>query len=190
MSYPLDYTISCKDSVVSSETTDDILLKFWEIENVPIKKHLIAEEAACEKLFIDATIRKPIDRFVVQLPFRSSGIKLGLSYRASAKKRFFSLERKLTANTELKNRYIKFIQESIDVGRLEQVPKEPLGNPNCHYLPQHCLDKPDSARTKLRVVFDGSARLTSSRSPNDCLLVGSKLQNDLSYVLVRFKFFE
>ena len=96
----LDYAISSNVSVVS-ETTDDLLSKFWELENILIKKHLTEEEAACEKHFNDTTIWKPDGRFVVQLPFRPSDIKLGLS-RASALKRFFSLERKLNANPELK----------------------------------------------------------------------------------------
>ena len=41
----LDYAISSNVSVVS-ETTDDLLSKFWELENILIKKHLTEEEAA------------------------------------------------------------------------------------------------------------------------------------------------
>ena len=48
VSNPLDYVISSNVSVVS-ETTDDLLLKFWELQNIPMKKHLTAEETACEK---------------------------------------------------------------------------------------------------------------------------------------------
>ena len=87
VSNPLNYAISSNVSVVS-ETTDDLLSKFWELENIPIKKHLIAEEVACGKHFIDTTIWKPDCRFVIQLPFRSSDTKLGLS-RSNALKRFF-----------------------------------------------------------------------------------------------------
>ena len=189
VSNPLDYSISSNVSVISTETTDDLLSRFWELENVPIKKHLTAEEAACEQHFNDTTIQKPDGRFVVQLPFRSTDTKLGLS-RASALKRFFSLERKLNANPELKRKYIEFIQEFIDLGHMEQVPKEELDNPNCYYLPHHCVHKPDSTTTKLRVVFDASARTTSGHSLNDCLLVGPKLQDDLFNILVRFRFFK
>ena len=103
------------DSVVSAETTDDLLSKFWDLENVPIKKHLNAEEAACEHHFDDTTIQKPDGRFVVQLPFRPNGTKLGHS-RASALKHFFSLEHKLNANPELKRKYNAFIQQFIDLG--------------------------------------------------------------------------
>ena len=162
-------------------------MKFWELEIVPIKKHLTAEEAACEKHFDDTTIQKPDCRFVVQLPFRSNGIKLGHS-SASALKRFFSLERKLNANRQLKRKYIAFIQEFIDLGHMELIPEIELDNPNCYYLPRHCVHKQDSTTTKLRVVFDASAKTTSRHSLNDCLLVGPKLQDDLFNILVRFRF--
>ena len=49
--------------------------------------------------------------------------------------------------------------------------------------------KEGSTTTKLRVVFDASAKTTTGFSPIDCLLVGPKLQDDLFNILVRFRFF-
>ena len=77
---------------VVSETKDDLLSKFRELENIPIEKHLTAEEEGWEKHFKDTNIRKPDGRLVVKLPFGSSDTKLSLS-RASALKPYFSLER-------------------------------------------------------------------------------------------------
>ena len=71
-------------------------------------------------------------------------------------KRFFSLERKLNANTELKKKYIAFMQEIIDLGYMEQVPEKELDNPNCYYLRNHCVHKPYSSTRKSRVVSDAS----------------------------------
>ena len=105
-------------------------------------------------------------------------------------KRFLSLERKLNANAELKKKYIAFIQEFIGLGHMEQVNENELDNPNCYYCPHHCVHKPDSTTTKLRVVFDASARTTSGHSSNDCLLVGPKLQADLFNVSICFRFFK
>ena len=188
VSNPLVYTIGSNVSVVFAETTDD-LSKFWEVEIVPIKKDLTAEAAACEKHFDDTTIQKPDGRFVVQLPFRSNGIKLGHS-KARALKLIFSLECKLNANLELKRKYIAFMQEFIDLGHLELIPEKELDNPNCYYTPHHCVHKADSSTTKLRVVFDASAKTTSGHSLNDCLLINPKLQDDLFNILVRFRIFK
>lgn len=41
-----------------------------------------------------------------------------------------------------------------------------------YYLPHHAVMKPDSTTTKLRVVFDGSAKTTSGLSLNDVQHVG------------------
>ena len=56
-----------------------------------------------------------------------------------------------------------------------------------HYLPHHCVAK-DSHTTKLRLVYDASAR-TSRDNPslNDCLYRGPVLLPDLTGVLLRFR---
>ena len=54
------------------------------------------------------------------------------------------------------------------------------------YLPHHFVLK-DSSTTKLRVVFDASAKTSSGVSLNDKLLVGPKLQDDLVPLLIRFR---
>ena len=50
--------------------------------------------------------------------------------------------------------------------------------------------KEGSTITKLRDVFDASAKTTTGFSPNDCLLVGPKRQDDLFNILVRFRLFK
>ena len=57
---------------------------------------------------------------------------------------------------------------------MEQLPEKELDNPNCYYLPNYCVLKPDSTTTKLRVVFDASAKTTAGPPLNGCLLVGPK----------------
>jgi len=44
-----------------------------------------------------------------------------------------------------------------------------------HYLPHHGVVRPDKQTTKLRMVYDGSAKTTSDTvSLNDCLKTGSQ----------------
>lgn len=55
------------------------------------------------------------------------------------------------------------------------------------FLPHHPVLKPDSLTTKVRVVFDASAKTSNGYSLNDILLPGPNLQKDLIHILLRFR---
>ncbi|XP_076661051.1 uncharacterized protein LOC143364796 [Halictus rubicundus] len=55
------------------------------------------------------------------------------------------------------------------------------------YLPHHAVIKPTSLTTKVRVVFDGSAKTNTNLSLNDTLRIGPTLQDDLLSPLLRFR---
>ena len=55
------------------------------------------------------------------------------------------------------------------------------------YFSHHYVFNNSSTTTKLRVVFDGSAKITSGTSLNDRLMVGPKIQKDLFRILIRFR---
>lgn len=56
-----------------------------------------------------------------------------------------------------------------------------------YYLPHHAIIKPTSSTTKLRVVFDASAKSDSDLSLNDVLMVGANVQDNLFYIILRFR---
>ena len=165
------------------------ITQFWELENVPEKKMLTKSESECVEHFNRTTKRKDDGRFVVEMPLKSDGPTLGSS-KAIAMRRFLNLEKKLNSDLSLKERYAAFIQEFLDLGHLERVPDDQLDNPINFYLPHHCVTKEESSTTKLRVVFDASAKTSTGFSLNDCLLVGPKCQDDLFNILIRFRIFK
>ena len=55
------------------------------------------------------------------------------------------------------------------------------------FLPYHEVLKQDRTTTKLRIVFGGSAKSNYSISLNECLYKGSKLLNDLTGMLLKFR---
>jgi len=57
-----------------------------------------------------------------------------------------------------------------------------------YFLPLHVVTKVENGKLKIRVVFDASARTPSGKSLNDLVLTGPKLQNDITDVLLRFRF--
>ena len=80
------------------------------------------------------------------------------------------------------------MREFFDSGHLEKVPEKELETKSCYYLPHHCILNSDRTTTKLRVVFDASAKTISGISLNECLMVGRKLQDDIFDILIRFSF--
>ncbi|XP_070141766.1 uncharacterized protein [Drosophila kikkawai] len=64
----------------------------------------------------------------------------------------------------------------------------PTRIPTDHYfIPHHCVLKPESSTTKLRVVFDVSCKTTSNKSFNDILYAGPTVQSELFAILLRFR---
>lgn len=101
--------------------------------------------------------------------------------RSLALRRFLSLERRLLATPDIYKQYSNFIQEYLTSDYLERVPVDSTLK-HIFYIPHHCVFKPSSSTTKLRVVFDASAK-TSDGSLNETLLPGPKLQKDFDYSL-------
>lgn len=162
---------------------DNSLKKFWEIEELPSEtKTKSLEEQFCETDFIENTSRLPDGRFCVRMPLKEPETSLGDSYYL-AKKRFLNLEIKLNKNPKLKESYTKFIDEYKELGHLSEVDRPKFG----YYLPHHCVTREKSETTKLRVVFDASAKTSSGKSLNDIQAVGPVVQSDLFSILLRFR---
>ncbi|GFW74752.1 integrase catalytic domain-containing protein [Trichonephila clavipes] len=72
---------------------------------------------------------------------------------------------------------------------MELVPKNDYAKREAYYLPHHAVLR-DSSTTKLRVVFDASAKSTSGYSLNDILMVGPRVQRDVNPILLSFRTFQ
>ncbi|CAF4751000.1 unnamed protein product [Pieris macdunnoughi] len=166
-----------------SQEIKDSLSKFWDLENfIMPKRSLSTDEQICEDSFNENTIRLPSGRFQVKMPLRESPEALGDSY-SLAKRCFLNLERRFQKQPKLKEMYSDFIHEYATLGHLTEIEKPPIGN----YLPHHAVLREKSETTKLRVVFNGSARTASGKSLNDIQYVGPVVQNDLMSILLRFR---
>ena len=173
---------------VSCASSDEILRKFWEVEEGPLSEtSLTPEERVAVQHFKCNHSRTPEGRFVVPLPRREDSQPLGES-RLMAVKRFLSLERNLHSKGqfaqvgEVMNEYFK-------LGHAELVPQADLDKPmsEVFYLPMHVVRKDSSTTTKLRAVFDASMKSSSGASLNDTLMVGPTVHLSLVEVLIRFR---
>lgn len=162
------------------------LQRFFDQEEIAEPATVTTEEERFEEHFQRTFRRNEDGRFVVQLPFRDTVSQLGSS-RSLALKRFLMLEKKLARDPELKAQYAAFIEEYQELGHCREV-KEDEDPPGLqtYYLPHHCILKPSSSSTKLRVVFDATAK-ASDLSLNDVLMTGPNNQSDLFSIVLRFR---
>lgn len=173
-----------------SVNNDDLyqsLEKFWKIEELPIDATKCSmEELECEAHYTRTHSRTNTGRFQVSLPLKNNIESLGES-RDSAIKRFIALERRFDKNPELKQSYINFMREYNSLKHMSKIDPNKVEAYPIYYLPHHAVEKSDSLTTKLRVVFDGSAKTASGISLNDTLKVGPTVQNDLFSIIIRFR---
>lgn len=168
-------------------TVDGVLRRFWEIEEVaPAPTAPNPEETKCENIFEKTVERAATGRYTVPLPFRSFPPVLGNSYNA-ALKCLNSLQNRLRSKEKLKNDYIAFMEDYINSGHMSVI-KDSRPNFDQYYIPHHCVLRPDSTTTKLRVVFNASKPTTNGVSLNDVLLTGPALQQDIVSILLRARF--
>lgn len=164
-----------------------LMQRFWILEEPPLQIKPSLEEEACESHYVSHHSRDTTGRYIVRLPFKPNHTSLGNS-ADTAKRRFLTLEKRFESDEKLKTDYVNCMRDYINSGHMklvtDQVPKEPKH----FFLPHHAVIKEESTSTKVRVVFDASAKTSTGFSLNQTLFSGPKLQNNLNDVLMRFRF--
>ncbi|XP_037930615.1 uncharacterized protein LOC119665466 [Teleopsis dalmanni] len=173
-------------SETDDEVLDNILTKFWQLEEInQTDDKFTHAEKKCKESFAQITHHNHEGRFVVKLPFKEDTTVLGESMQMSMN-RFFSHERRLLKNSELKKMYVDFMREYEHLGHMEKINQDDIMHP--HYiLPHYCVIKADSTTTKLRVVFDASAKTSTGVLLNDIMHNGPVVQNELLSIFLRFR---
>ncbi|XP_053960629.1 uncharacterized protein LOC128864894 [Anastrepha ludens] len=184
-----DYNVTSSSCLLSNETSiDENLQRLWQLEAIDTSpKPTQPDHRICEEHFTKTTHQDHTGRITVNLPFKDNPICLGDSFDI-ARRRFLALERRLLRSSEIRPQYIAFMEEYESLGHMSVVAHPNLKEPH-YYMPHHCVLKPSSTSTKLRVVFDASCRTSTQTSLNDHLLVGPTIQQDLYMLLLRFRLY-
>ncbi|XP_045495566.1 uncharacterized protein LOC123694234 isoform X2 [Colias croceus] len=165
---------------------DEMMKLLWELEPTT-KRELTPEERRCEEIYSSTHSRTKDGRYIVKLPLKRDPpmISQGRT-REIALKRLEYLEKRFEKNKELKDDYTKVIQEYLELNHLEEVSEDEKDNAAV-YLPHHAVVRTDKDTTKTRVVFDASCKGLNNVSLNDDLMVGPTLQEDLRYLIMRWR---
>ena len=170
---------------VATLSGDDLLRKFWDIEECPKNASSHSpKERKVVRYFQQNHTRNEDSRFVVPLLKNPHAKPLGKS-RSQAVRRYLSLERSLHSKNQF-DEFATVMNEYVCLHHAELVPEADVNKPvsETFYLPVH---KEESTTTKLRVVFDASAKSSTGTSLNDCLLVGPTVYPPLIDVLLQFR---
>ncbi|XP_034195156.2 uncharacterized protein LOC117611325 [Osmia lignaria lignaria] len=172
----------------TEQSTNQLLQRFWELEEVRDPAPLSAEEERCERHFQDTHRRDLTGRYRVRLPFNREPASTLKPSRSTAFKLLLSCERRLASNDFLGQRYADFMEEYSSLNHMQAVPEAEAQRP-AYYLPHHAVVKRHDPSAKLRVVFNASCRTASGYSLNDCLSARPKLQANLLMILTRWRLF-
>lgn len=166
------------------------LMQFWEIEELHPDRSLTHEEIECEEFYTSTVQLNNNDKWLVKIPFKKDGQgpeRLGES-KGQAIARFLQMEKKLLRDKSLGTEYKRVMDEYLSMGHMRDVTDEPQSNKK-YYIPHHAVVKPDHLTTKVRVVYDASAKSTSGISLNDCMHIGARQQRDLSDILINWRIY-
>ena len=101
------------------------------------------------------------------------------------------LQRKMFKEPEVIHEYNQIIEDHVNKGIVEKVATEEnkgKENERVHYLPHHAVIRRDRETSKLRIVYDGSAKPTGrNHSLNDCLETRPNYTPQLFGTLVKFR---
>ena len=167
--------------VTSEPTLDDCLRQFWDLESLGV----LPDEPSVYERFVQR-VRFNGERYEVSLPWKEHHPPLPDNIELCSK-RLSSLLRRLQQDQQLLTEYNAVISDQLKRGIIEVVPQStPSVSDRIHYLPHHGVVRQDKSTSKLRVVYDASAR-SSGPSLNDCLYTGPKFGQLIFDILLRFR---
>ena len=141
---------------------DNRIKAFWELESFGISasEHTVYDD-------FGSSIQLVEGRYEVQLPWKEGHPALADNYQLCLR-RLQGLTKRLKQDPAILQEYDATIQNQMKQGIVELVdPSEE--DPKCvHCLPHHAVVRQDKQTTKVRVVYDASAR-TTGPSLNDRL---------------------
>ena len=166
----------------TQENLDEVLHSFWKLESLGVEPKM---DSVLEEFTQTAKFKE--GRYEVSLSWKESHPKLPDNYQLS-QKRLDGLIRRLKRDPEILREYNAILQTQLERGIVEAVDlrDDSVSNLIIYYLHHHAVVRRDKSTTKVRIVYDASARLTGC-SLNDCLHKGSKFDQKILDILLRFR---
>jgi hypothetical protein len=159
------------------KTLDEQLRSFWELESLGVQpeEKTLYDEFTNHVVFRDG-------RYQVSLPWKEFHEPLPDNCSLSVK-RLRGLLCRLRQDPEILKEYDRTIRDQLEKGVIETVPDGESQPAQTHY---HAVVRQDKTTTKLRIVYDASAK-SGGPSLNECLHKGPKFNQLILDFLLRFR---
>ena len=160
---------------------------FWRLESIGIldtprdpKDDQILQQ-------FNETVQYADGRYKVSWPWKEEVENLPENH-GLALGRLKSLLNRLRSNPDLGKQYGDIIEDQLKQGIIEKVPPRTSNQFRKHYIPHHAVINPTKTTTKVRIVYDASAKTkTENKSLNECLHKGPVMLQNLTGILLRFR---
>ena len=169
---------------VTNKKLDANLHSFWELESLGIQS---PNSDPVSDQFAN-TVKMKDGRYEVSLPWREHHDPLPSNYDLS-RRQLHGLLQRLRRERMILREYDTIIRDQLQRGIIEVVDDSADATGNTHYLPHHAVVRRDKKTTKVRVVYDASARSTAP-SLNDCLHAGPKFNQRILEILLQFRSYQ
>ena len=179
-----DMMLASDDLSLSGSTT---LSEFWQLETLGIKDPLEQNDDDKAHNNFAETVEYEDGRYYVTWPWKDENPDLPENYNLSVGRLKSTLKR-LQVDENLLKKYDDIIQDQVKKGVIEKVTDQTEEGTRNHYIPHHPVVTPHKTTTKLRIVYDASAKQKKSNmSLNECLYRGPIQLQNLCGLLMRFQ---
>ncbi|MCP4460299.1 MAG: hypothetical protein GY816_20085, partial [Cytophagales bacterium] len=129
--------------------------QFWSLESIGIADSPYSVDDDVALQLFNRSIQFHDNRYFVTWPWKEEYPAL-LSNYEKAFIRLRYLMKTFSSNPTVLEKYGETIDNQLKMGIIEKVTPEMAEGPLIHYIPHHCVIRPDKATTKLHIVYDAS----------------------------------
>ena len=179
---PADHQmVSGTQLLVMSDVSEARLRQFWDLDTIGISDSPCDEDVSKDPVLqeFETTVRFEDGRYTVQLPWKHDKQLCLEDNRRAAEVRLARLDQKLERDPQLHAAYDQALEELEAEGIITESHDVSCDDDDVHcpvfYLPHRPVVRESSSTTKVRPVFDASAKGPNGVSLNDCLETGPDL---------------
>ncbi len=171
---------------LTNESLEEKVQKLWDLETIGIKEEDPIHETLIDEISFNG------ERYKVKLPWKEKDAKLPSNHNL-AMERLKGQFKRLKRDPKIMEEYDKIIRDQEREGIVEKVPEGEIKKEGSkvHYLPHQAVIRQNVETTKVRIVYDASAKESKrSLSLNDSLHIGPPLTPQMYDVLLRMRCYD